>query len=40
MAKEVEDEDDDHLVDRLSEDHLDHVSGEKSGSTGVRFPVQ
>ena len=39
MAKEVEDEDDDHLVDRLSEDHLDHVGGEKSRSTGVWFPV-
>ena len=39
VAEEVEDEDNDNLVDRLSEDHLDHVSGEKFRSAGVRFPI-
>ena len=40
VAEEVEDEDDDDLVDRLSEDHLDHVSGEESCSAGIWFPIQ
>ena len=40
MAEEVEDEDDDNLVNRLSEDRLDHVSGEKSRSTNIWVPVQ
>ena len=40
VAEEVEDEDDDDLVDRLSKDHLDHVSGEEFCSTGIRFAIQ
>ena len=40
MAKEVEREDDNDLVERLSGDHLDHISDEKSESIGVWFPVQ
>ena len=39
VAEEVEDEDDD-LVDRLSEDHLDRVGGEEFRSTGIWFPIQ
>ena len=40
FAMEVEDDDDGNLVDRLSDDHLDHVSGEEPRTAGVRFPVQ
>ena len=40
FAEEVEDEDDCNLVDRLPDDHLDHVSGEEPCTAGVRFPVQ
>ena len=32
--------DDDNLVDRLSEDHLDHVNGKKPRAAGIRFHVQ
>jgi len=39
VAKEVEDEEDDNLVDQLSKDHLDHVNSEKPRAAGIRFPV-
>ena len=40
MAKEVEDENDDDLIYRLSEDHLDHIGREQPRSMRVRLPVQ